>query len=44
MADGRRRMLPLPVRGSETMKWNYQDDMCKCGQVEGETHVLCECN
>ena len=21
----------LPIRGSETMKWKYQDDMCGCG-------------
>ena len=34
----------LPVRGSETMKWKYQDDLCGCGQVETEEHVLFECN
>ena len=34
----------LPVRGSKTMKWKYQDDLCGCGQVETEEHVLFECN
>ena len=36
--------LCLPVRWSETMKWKYQDDMCGCGQMETEEHVLFECN
>ena len=26
------------------MKWKYQDDLCGCGQVEAEEHVLFECN
>ena len=30
----------LPVRGSEGMKWKYDDDKCKCGLVETEKHVL----
>ena len=30
----------LPVRESETMKWKYQDDLCGCGQMETEVHVL----
>ena len=34
----------LPVRGSETMKWKYQDDLCGCGQAETGEHVLFEYN
>ena len=34
----------LMVRGSETMKWKYQDDLCGCGQVETEEHVLFKCS
>ena len=26
------------------MKWKYQDDLCGCGQVETEEHVLFACN
>ena len=26
------------------MKWKNQDDLCGCGQVESEEHVLFECN
>ena len=29
----------LPVRGSGTMKWIYQYDLCGCGQVEIEEYV-----
>ena len=34
----------LPVRGSDTINWKYQDALCGCGQVETEEHVLFECN
>ena len=35
----------LPVRGSEMMAWNYDDeDCCGCGQFETEEHVLIKCN
>ena len=34
----------LPVRGSEMMAWNYDDDCCGRGQVETEEHVLFERN
>ena len=26
------------------MQWKSQDDLCGCGQVETEEHVLFECN
>ena len=29
----------LPLRGSERMTWKYEDDMCRCGLVETETHI-----
>ena len=33
----------LPVRGSDRMTWKYDDDICRCGLVETEKHVLFEC-
>ena len=27
----------LPVRGSGTMKWKYQNDLCGCGQEESKS-------
>ena len=33
----------FPVRGSESMTWKYEDDKCRCGQVETKKHVLFEC-
>ena len=29
----------LPVRGSEKMRWKYDDYKCRCGLVETEKHV-----
>ena len=42
---GRRRAEGgcLPVRGSERMTLNYEDDKCMYGLVETEKHVLFEC-
>ena len=34
----------LTVRGIGTMKYVYQDDLYRCGQVETGEHVLFECN
>ena len=33
----------LPVRGSERIKWKYDDCRCGCGRVETEMHMLFEC-
>ena len=33
----------LPVRGSNGIKWKYDDDLCMCGTKETELHVLFEC-
>ena len=33
----------LPVRGSENMRWKYENDKCTCGETETPLHVLCEC-
>ena len=31
------------MRGSERMTWKYEDDKCRCGQVETEKPVLFKC-
>ena len=33
----------FPVRGSDRMKWKYDDDKCRCGLVETNKHLLFEC-
>ena len=30
----------LPMRGSDWMKWKYNNDKCRYGLVEIEKHVL----
>ena len=38
-----KKYICLPVRGSERLAWKYDDDCCRCRQVETEEHVLFEC-
>ena len=40
---GVRRTVCQPVRGSERMAWNYDDDKCGGGLFETEKHVLFDC-